>query len=66
MHCFLGPPANDLDAPPPGDIRAEVDELLAEVGERLDVLDERALLALWRVLAGLVDGPPAGDGGDRG
>ena len=63
MHCFLGPPANDLDAPPPADIRAELDEMLAEVAERLDEWDEAALLALWRVLSGLVYGPHTGGGG---
>jgi hypothetical protein len=63
MHCFLGPPANDLDDSPPGDIRAELHELLGELGERLDELDEAALLALWRVLSGLLYGPQAGDGG---
>jgi len=63
MHIFLGPPANDLDVPPPADLRAEVDELLTELAERLAELDDVALLALWRVLAGLVYGPQAGRGG---
>jgi hypothetical protein len=63
MRYFLGSPANDPDVPPPADIRAEVDEMLTEVAERLDELDDVALLALWRVLAGLVSGPQAGDGG---
>jgi hypothetical protein len=40
MHCFLGAPANDHDVPPPGDLRAEVAELLDELAERLDELDE--------------------------
>ena len=62
MDIFLGPPANDLDVPP-GDVRAEVDELLGEVAERLDALDEATLLALWRLLSGLLYGPHAGDGG---
>jgi hypothetical protein len=64
MHYFTGAPANDLDVPP-GDVRAEVDELLGEVAERLDALDEATLLALWRFLSVLVYGPQAGDGGDR-
>ena len=59
---LLAPPANDLDSPPPADLRAEVDELLDEVAERLGELDETAVLALWRVLAQLVSGPQAGDG----
>jgi hypothetical protein len=63
MDIFLGAPANDHDVPPPADLRAEVDELLVEVGERLHDLDERALLALWRVLSGLLYGPHAEDGG---
>jgi hypothetical protein len=63
MHCFLGPPANDHDVPPPADIRAELDEMLTEVAERLGELDDADVLALWRVLSGLVYGPPAGDGG---
>jgi hypothetical protein len=63
MHIFLGAPANDPDVPPPGDIRAELHELLDELAERLDEWDEAALLALWRVLSGLVSGPQAGDGG---
>ena len=63
MHCFMGPPANDHDAPPPADIRAEVHELLDELAERLDAWDEATVLALWRVLSGLVFGPQAGDGG---
>jgi hypothetical protein len=65
MRYFTGPPANDLDVSPPADIRAEVDEMLDELHERLDALDEATLLALWRVLAGLVSGPQAGDGGGR-
>jgi hypothetical protein len=63
MHYLLGSPANDHDVPPPADLRAEVDELLTEVAERLAELDDAALLALWRVLAGLVSRPQAGDGG---
>jgi len=63
MHRFTGPPANDLDVPPPADLRAEVDELLTELAERLDALDAAALLALWRVLAGLLYGPQRADGG---
>jgi hypothetical protein len=63
MDILLGAPANDHDVSPPGDIRAELHELLDELAERLDAWDERALLALWRVLAGLVYGPQAGDGG---
>jgi hypothetical protein len=63
MHIFTGAPANDHDVPPPADLRAEVDELLTEVAERLDELDEATLLALWRVLSGLLYGPQAGDGG---
>jgi hypothetical protein len=65
LNRFTGPPANDLDVSPPGDIRAEVDEMLDEVHERLAELDEAALLALWRVLATLVYWPHAGDGRDR-
>ena len=63
MHYFTGSPANDLDDSPPGDIRAELHELLDELDEMLDALDEAALLALWRVLLGMVSGPQAGDGG---
>ena len=37
--------------------------MLGEVGERLDEWDEAALLALWRLLSGLLYGPHAGDGG---
>jgi hypothetical protein len=66
MHYLLGSPANDHDAPPPADLRAEVDELLTELDEMLDELDEAALLALWRLLVGLVSGPQAGDGEDHG
>jgi hypothetical protein len=67
MHYLLGSPANDLDVPPPADLRAEVDEMLTEVAERLDALDDGALLALWRVLrSGLVSGPQAEDGGRLG
>jgi len=36
---------------------------LGTVAERLGALDEATLLALWRGLSGLVDGPQAGDGG---
>jgi hypothetical protein len=63
MRYFMGPPANDHDVTEPADLRAEVDELLTEVSERLGALDDMALLALWRVLAGLVCGPQAGDSG---
>jgi hypothetical protein len=66
MHRLLGPPANDLDVTEPADLRAEVDELLTEVAERLGALDEAALLGLWQVLSWLLYGPQAGDGGDRG
>jgi hypothetical protein len=64
MDIFTGAPANDHDVPPPGDVRAEVHELLDELAERLGALDDPAVLALWRVLSGLVYGPHAGDGGD--
>jgi hypothetical protein len=59
MDIFTGAPANDHDAPPPGDIRAELAEMLTELAERLDELDEATLKALWRVLAGLLYGPQA-------
>jgi hypothetical protein len=62
MHYFTGAPANDPDVIEPRDLRAELDEMLGEVAERLDELDDVALLALWRVLYGLLYGPPAGDG----
>jgi hypothetical protein len=56
MNCFTGSPANDPDFPPPGDVRAELDEMLGE-------LDDAALLALWRFLSVLLYWPHTGDGG---
>jgi len=56
MHIFTGSPANDPDFPPPGDVRAELDEML-------DELDDAALLALWRFLYALLYWPHTGDGG---
>jgi hypothetical protein len=36
--------------------------MLGELAERLGELDEATLLALWRLLAGLLYGPHAGGG----